>query len=201
MTRHIAHFRFYLAPLFTNTPGCVLFAAAVSPVLYGLSISASGVFIINIPKDMPCFKDSRANWFGLCSPAPHIPQEVREYLMFLLDVSDVTRTFGCLRLHVVAHHLSPNITMCLHLTTGSVKYLLCGHVTNLARHLSPCLSSTCLASPNHSPQCGQGADPGCATCTQAQVACPRHHRCRVIRTVREQYDSILTGACPTCARK
>ncbi|KAF8510711.1 hypothetical protein JB92DRAFT_2938595 [Gautieria morchelliformis] len=110
----------------------------------------------------------------------------------------------CLHLRVVVHHPSPKINsaiMCLHLTTGSIKYLICGHVTNLAQHHSPCLSSTCLTSPNHSPQCAEGAEPGCTTCTQGQVACPRHHRCQVIRTVREQYESTVAGPCPTCVRQ
>ena len=90
------------------------------------------------------------------------------------------------------------VIMCHHLTTGTVKYLFCGHVTNLAHQFNPCLIATCLNSPNHPPQCPQGARPQtCAHCTM-QAACHVHHSCRAIVTEGELYGQVVAGLCHGC---
>ena len=87
--------------------------------------------------------------------------------------------------------------MCLTLTTGTVKYLGCGHVTNRAEQHTPCLRAECLTSPSHPPQCNRVVVVGCTMCTQAQ-ACGAHHSCRPIRTFGQQFSSTVATRCPAC---
>jgi hypothetical protein len=92
--------------------------------------------------------------------------------------------------------------MCVTYTTGSVKHLLCSHISGRRDVDERCDDSHCLGSANHAQWgCTHGRRRGCPACIQGPGACGNHHSCYQKHRFEERFTHVVNRLCADCERR